>query len=141
MRQEITRLQSLVPDQQQSQNLNPHMTEVLLDRTHILIRDQEDRIVFWNRGAELLYGWTKAEALGQISHTLLQTVFPVSLEAVNVALRNQGEWEGELRHTCRGGDHIMVASHQMLSRDSHDDPSLFWRSIMTLRSSNRPNRS
>jgi CHASE3 domain sensor protein len=33
----------------------------------IFIRDREDRITYWNQGAERLYGWSKEEALGQVT--------------------------------------------------------------------------
>jgi C4-dicarboxylate-specific signal transduction histidine kinase len=47
----------------------------------------------------------------------LQTRFPVSLEAVDVALQEQGEWEGELTHITRKGTAIVVTSRQSLRRD------------------------
>ena len=37
-----------------------------------------DVITYWSHGCEQLYGWTRAEALGQVSHSLLQTIFPTS---------------------------------------------------------------
>jgi C4-dicarboxylate-specific signal transduction histidine kinase len=47
----------------------------------------------------------------------LQTRFPVSLEAVDVALGERGEWEGELTHITREGTAIVVTSRQSLRRD------------------------
>src|ERR687884_2110289 len=42
----------------------------------ILVRDVgTGRIRYWNRGAEQLYGWSRAEALGQVAGRLLQTQF------------------------------------------------------------------
>ena len=50
----------------------------LLDITHdaIIVRDLNDVITYWNRGAEHLYEWSSEEALGKTSHELLRTVFP-----------------------------------------------------------------
>src|SRR5580693_7607361 len=50
----------------------------LLNLTHdtIFVRDMNDIISYWNRGAEELYGWTAEQAIGKRSHELLQTVFP-----------------------------------------------------------------
>ena len=54
----------------------------LLELAHnaIIARDLESRITFWNHGAERVYGWTKAEALGNITHTFLKTRFPVPFD-------------------------------------------------------------
>src|SRR5262249_40722459 len=56
----------------------------LLDLTHdsVVVRDLHDRITFWNRGAETLYGWTQDEAIGQGAHHLLQMIFPAPLAAI-----------------------------------------------------------
>ncbi len=91
----------------------------LLDLAHdaIIVRNLQANIVFWNHGAEQMYGWSAKEAIGQQVHTLLQTVFPVSLEAVEGTLRSQSEWEGELRHTTRAGAEMVVTSRMSLQRD------------------------
>ncbi|MBV9174074.1 MAG: PAS domain S-box protein, partial [Chloroflexi bacterium] len=67
----------------------------------ITVRDAQRRIVYWNPAAEALYGWSSAEALGQISHELLQARFPVSIEAHEEILEREGGWEGELVRVCR----------------------------------------
>jgi PAS domain S-box-containing protein len=84
----------------------------LLDITFepVLVRDEQDRIVFWNRGAERLYGWTKDEALGQRSHDLLKPVFPESLQSIQSELARNGHWHGELQHTRKDGTHVLVES-------------------------------
>ena len=91
----------------------------LLSLAHdaIIVRDPESRITFWNPGAEKTYGWTAEEAIGRVTHELLQTRFPVSQEAVDVALQEQGEWEGELTHITRKGTPVVVTSRQSLRRD------------------------
>jgi PAS domain S-box-containing protein len=91
----------------------------LLSLAHdaILVRDSESQVIFWNHGAENIYGWTAEEAIGRVTHELLQTRFPVSREAVDVALQERGEWEGELTHITRKGTAIVVASRQSLRRD------------------------
>ena len=41
----------------------------LLDLTHdtVFVRDMNDVITYWNRGAEELYGWQRDEAIGQVT--------------------------------------------------------------------------
>ena len=64
----------------------------LLELTHdaIIVRDMQDRITFWNRGAEAQYGWTAAEVRGRVIHTLLQTTFPQPFEAIMHELLQRG---------------------------------------------------
>jgi PAS domain S-box-containing protein len=96
----------------------------LLELAHdaILVRDLSSAILFWNRGAERMYGWTREEALGAITHALLQTEFPRSFEEVQAKLHAEAYWEGELIHTTRDGSRIVVASRQVLDRDQHGNP-------------------
>ncbi len=89
----------------------------ILDLAQIFVRDLDDRIILWNRGAEQLYGWSREEALGQVSHTLLQTIFPSALESIRGEFERHGEWEGELGHRHKDGAPITVVSHWVLHRD------------------------
>ncbi len=71
-------------------------------------------ILSWNEGARKLYGFNAAEALGKISHELLQTVFPAGRSASEAALREYGHWEGELRHLTKDGRWVTVDSRMSL---------------------------
>jgi PAS domain S-box-containing protein len=97
----------------------------LLDLTHdtVFVRDMSDAITYWNRGAEALYGWSRDEALGQITHQLTQTIFPAPLEQINEELLRTGRWEGELVHTKRDGSQVVVASRWSLQRDERGQPT------------------
>jgi PAS domain S-box-containing protein len=78
--------------------------------------------VSWNQGSEKLYGFTREEAVGNISHALLRTQFPEPLEAIEVTLKRAGRWEGELVHRRRDGSVLVVASVWVLHRDSQGRP-------------------
>jgi two-component system sensor kinase FixL len=97
----------------------------LLDLTHdtIFVRDGNDVITYWNRGAEELYGWERNEAVGKNSHDLNQTVFPTPLEDIKAELIRTGRWEGELIHTRRDGTKVVVASRWSLQRDDQGRPA------------------
>ena len=61
---------------QANERLREHA--MVLELAPVLVRDMDNRIVLWTRGAERLYGFSKEEALGRISHELFQTTFPES---------------------------------------------------------------
>jgi PAS domain S-box-containing protein len=84
----------------------------LLDGTHdsIFVRDKNDVITYWNRGAEDLYGWGREQAVGKVTHDLLQTEFPTELEQIRTEMFAAGRWEGELVHRKRDGTKVIVAS-------------------------------
>ena len=84
----------------------------LLDQAYepILVRDHEDRIVYWNKGAERLYGWTAADVMGRVSHEVLRTVFAEPVEEIEKKLQSEGHWEGELLHRTRTGRQLTVLS-------------------------------
>ena len=94
----------------------------ILDLAPVVIRDLSGRIIFWNAGAEQMYGWKIAEALDKLIHTLLQTEFPRPLEEIKARLYAHNHWEGELVHTRKDGASIVVASHWVLHRDEQDKP-------------------
>ncbi|MGE5659492.1 MAG: PAS domain S-box protein [Actinomycetota bacterium] len=91
----------------------------------VIVRDSSGKIIFWNQGAENLYGWTKKEAVNQVIHTLLQTQFPISYEATHATLWEQGYWEGELIHTHRDGRKLITESRHSLLRNSQGQPLAF----------------
>ena len=101
-----------------------HEQASLLNLTHdtIFVRDMNDVISYWNRGAEELYGWKKEKAIGQVSHQLMQTIFPLPLEQINRELLRTGRWEGELVHSKADGTPIAVASRWSLQRNDRQQP-------------------
>jgi PAS domain S-box-containing protein len=110
----------------QSQSIERVLREQagLLDLTHdtVFVRDMNDVIIYWNRGAEELYEWKKAEAVGKTSHQLMQTIFPKPLEEITAELARTGRWDGELVHTKKDGTQAIVASRWSVQRDARDRP-------------------
>jgi two-component system sensor kinase FixL len=82
-----------------------------------MVRGLDGRIGFWARGLERLYGYSSDEALGQVSHDLLRTEFPLPLIQIEAELERRGEWNGELVQYARDGRRLIVASQWSLWRD------------------------
>lgn len=99
---------------------NPHRTwqySEILEFTHdaIIIWEMDGRgIVYWNRAAEQLYGHSRNEALGCVTHTLLQTHVKGGVEHLESQLSRLGVWSGELLHTARDGRRILVQARLAL---------------------------
>jgi PAS domain S-box-containing protein len=96
----------------------------LLNLTHdtIFVRDMNDIITYWNRGAAELYGWTEDQAVGKHSHQLLQTDYPLPMDEVREELLRTGRWEGELRKMKADGSRVFVASRWSLRQDEQGNP-------------------
>jgi PAS domain S-box-containing protein len=99
-----------------------HRQADLLDQSSdaiLALRIDGRGIVYWNRGAERLYGYTAAEAEGRRTHELLKTRAPVPIEDIDAQIVHGGSWYGELTHTTRDGRDIVVESR--IVRISYDD--------------------
>jgi two-component system sensor kinase FixL len=135
-------IQALADEQEQVQKLNAELelrvkertaqleeanarlaslTETL-DLAQLMIRKVDGTILFWSKGSEELYGWTKEEAMGRSCHDLLCSQSDVPLADLDMALLRRSHWEGEITHRKRDGRLITVASHWALRRDENGEP-------------------
>lgn len=96
-------------------------------RDAIVVRDMEHRIVFWNKGAERLYGWTAGEAVNQRFDELLR-VDAATFEQGRQAVLQTREWSGELQKVARDGTVLTVNSRWTLIHDAEGRP----RSVLTI---------
>lgn len=88
----------------------------------ILVRDLNNQILYWNKGAERLYGWSTEEALSQkASQLLFKEPSPQCAEALQTTLES-GCWKGELNQVTKDGREIIVASCWTLVRDEQNQP-------------------
>jgi PAS domain S-box-containing protein len=96
----------------------------LLDKAQdaICVTDMEQRILYWNRSAEALYGWSSAEAAGRRANELLfKKDSSLQMEALK-SLIAKHEWKGELRQITKGGADIIVESRWTLVHDNEGRP-------------------
>ena len=106
----------------QSETLKEQAQLISLAHDSILIRDLSGRIVFWNQAAAETYGWTEEEAVGKLSHELLQTRFPRPLEEIEAELFRAGRWKGELVQSKRSGARIVAGSRWAVQRNAEGKP-------------------
>lgn len=93
----------------------------LLDLTPDMVigRNMDNQVIFWNRSAEIHYGWKKEEAIGQLLHHLFKTEYPSPYDENKIMahLIANDCWEGELTHIGKDQRKICVRSRQILQRD------------------------
>ena len=102
----------------------------LLDKAQdaIVVRDLEQRIMFWNHGASRAFGWSAEEAVGRSAIELFSKNSGAPFLDALRAVLEKGEWNGELRHSTKAGGEVIVESRWTLVRDSEGQP----KSILTL---------
>jgi len=90
----------------------------LLDQTQdaIIICDLEERIAFWNKGAERLYGWQASEAIGQNVYALL------AHKRLTESEEPDGTFVGDMRHSTKDQTEIIVESRRKFIRDETGRP-------------------
>ena len=83
----------------------------------IIVRELDDTITFWSKGAEKLYGWTKEEAIGQQTHSLFRTESPEPFKDITLKLKQTGHWSGELTHHTKDNRVVVVQSWWLSKSD------------------------
>jgi diguanylate cyclase (GGDEF)-like protein/PAS domain S-box-containing protein len=89
----------------------------------IVVRDMQRRILFWNRGAEIMYGWTSKDILGKHSHDLLKSEYSEPPETIMAKLLHEGHWEGEASHLKSDGTRAIVTSRWALQCGADGRPA------------------
>lgn len=95
----------------------------LLDKAQdaIIVRAMDDRILYWNKSAERMYGWTPDEAIGNSKEKLLYRGQVTFFEATSHALV-YAEWSGEEMQYRKDGSTVIVESRWTLVRDDQGAP-------------------
>jgi two-component system CheB/CheR fusion protein len=80
-------------------------TARLLDLSNdaIIVRDTDNHIIHWNRGASILFGWTVEEAMGKDLNGLLRTESEMPLDQLMAELRKRDRLTGEVVQYARDG--------------------------------------
>ena len=102
----------------------------LLDKAQdaIMVRDLEHRILYWNKSAERIFGWTASEAIGKNSLELIARRHGAEFMEALQTLLIRGEWSGEVHQGTKSGGDVVVESRWTLVRDADGCP----KSILVL---------
>ncbi|MFZ0943157.1 MAG: PAS domain S-box protein [Syntrophobacteraceae bacterium] len=105
-----------ITERKRAEALLQRQAELLyLSYDAIIVWQIDGGIETWNKGAEELYGYSKEEAVGQVTHDLLKTIHPDPWPQIEAKLRESKSWEGELKHRTREGREVIVsARHQLV---------------------------
>jgi PAS domain S-box-containing protein len=96
----------------------------VLDRASdgIIVTDLENRVTFWNKGAERISGWTAEEAAGRSPEELLGVTVHPEIANARAAVERTGEWRGELDLKARDGRYVFLEMSIALVRDGDGNP-------------------
>jgi PAS domain S-box-containing protein len=97
----------------------------LLDKASdaIILCDLKRRVLFWNQGAERIYGWTTSEACGKnLADLLFNGNSPPEIDAAIKTLHERGEWAGELQEFTKDNRSLIVQGRATLIRDEQGRP-------------------
>jgi len=100
------------------------LSAALIDEMHdaVIVRDLDDRIRFWNKGAECIYGWRATEVADRNLCDVLSPGEVDSFKQQRRVLAETGAWVGELQHVTKEGRSIIVESRWKLQRDKSQRP-------------------
>lgn len=88
----------------------------------IVVRSLDDRILYWNRSAEIAYGWKAEEVIGKHVSDVLYSRSMLRFEEALAILFKEGDFSGRIVHTKRDGTLVTVQSHWILVRENDGSP-------------------
>lgn len=91
------------------------MQASLLDISNeaVFALDTDGVILYWNKAAEQMYGYSSQEAVGRVSHVLLKTVHPI--DSLNTNDKAGGR---EAEHTTKDGRKLEVETYKQIITDA-----------------------
>ena len=87
----------------------------------ILVTDMDQRIVYWNKGAERLYGWASEQVVGRPVDEVFRYQTEDMRGRVDSILRH-GDWTGEISQYRSDGGELVVESRCTLVKGADGTP-------------------
>lgn len=100
----------------------------LLDKAQdaILVCDLNFQILYWNKGAERIYGWTADEAFGRRVSDVLCGGGEEHVRQAKESLEMSDEWKSESRHITHTGEKLIVDSRWTLVRNDQGEADYYF---------------
>jgi PAS domain S-box-containing protein len=89
-------------------------------RDAVIIRDLEDRVLFWNKGAELIYGFSASEVMNKSAAKILWGEREDEVKQVIQTVLRVGHWSGELKKRRKTGEELRVESNWILTYNEQE---------------------
>ena len=88
----------------------------------IVVRDLNRRILYWNHGAEVMFGWPASDVLEK---DMTEQIFRNmdALVAAEKILLEKDEWNGELHCFAKSGKEVIVSSRWTLVKNEEGKPA------------------
>ncbi|MHC5738781.1 hybrid sensor histidine kinase/response regulator [Nostoc sp.] len=103
---------------QQEQKIREQAALLDITTDAIIVEDLHNQILFWNQGAEKMYGWQVQEAQGKDAWELLSKKTSPQLSAAQKAVIERGTWQGELHKFTKDSGERIIASRWTLMLDA-----------------------
>ncbi|MEX5748495.1 PAS domain S-box protein [Massilia sp. X63] len=89
----------------------------------ILVRDLDNRVLYWNQAAAARYGWNSDEIIGRpVSETLYARCAPSDFQHAMQVLMRHGDYSGRMVHSAADGRKFVVHVHWILVRRQDGTP-------------------
>jgi PAS domain S-box-containing protein len=93
-----------------------------LTQDAVFVIDMSGTVLFWSRGAEAMFGYTKAQAVGKTAHDLLHTDHTQSFDDIRAELLKAGHWEGDMIKTAQDGRRVIVSGRWAMQWGKRGQP-------------------
>jgi PAS domain S-box-containing protein len=102
-------------------SLDDHLALLDNARDAIVVHDLEGRVVYWNKGAERIYGWTRQETIGRHlgEHVYVD---PKKFTETCALTLEKGEWIGDMRHMSKDHRELIMETRLSLLRGQDGAP-------------------
>jgi len=88
----------------------------------IIVCDLNYKVLYWNNGAERIYGWKIGEVLGKSVLLIYENGLEKRQAAIKASLEASSEWRAQEKHINKSGEKIFTESRWTLVRNDQHQP-------------------